>query len=94
VTFIPPRSRVGNKDVATLLLTTPGIQLNARNKMGWTCLVEAVRNGHIHIVQLLVTTAASCTRPTTLTEWGWRLRRWRARRLTMTLTSTTSTWTS
>jgi ankyrin repeat protein len=52
-------ARDGKVDTVKELLTTPGIDVNAKDERGDTALIEAARFGHDHIAQVLLAAGAN-----------------------------------
>ncbi|TDG94666.1 ankyrin repeat domain-containing protein [Cardinium endosymbiont of Culicoides punctatus] len=59
----------GLTDMVEILLEHPAIDLEPKNRHGRTPLAEAVHNGHVEIVALLLNHGAN-PEGTTLTKWG------------------------
>jgi uncharacterized protein len=51
-------ARAGHADTVKNLLTTPGLDVNARDERGNTALMEAARGGHDDVVRALLTARA------------------------------------
>lgn len=51
-------ARAGHADTVKSLLTSPGVDVNARDEHGNTALIEAARYGHDEVVQALLVAKA------------------------------------
>ncbi|KAG8410775.1 hypothetical protein J3458_016868 [Metarhizium acridum] len=49
--LLPIASEEGHLNFASLLLRTPGVDVNVKNEDGWTSLVLASKHGHVDLVE-------------------------------------------
>ncbi|KAG8407429.1 hypothetical protein J3459_018507 [Metarhizium acridum] len=65
--LLPIASEEGHLNFASLLLRTPGVDVNVKNEDGWTSLVLASKHGHVDLVNLLL--AANADLQTNYAGW-------------------------